>query len=80
MKDPFLLADFTKGIFLAFLYVFITKEDDTDPRHIIKYTLMFFLLNMLFILTGLNRELLVSAFISKSIFILIDERIKKDNV
>jgi hypothetical protein len=79
-SDPFLLGDFTRGIFLALLYVFITKEDDTDLRHIIKYALLFFLLNILFILAGINREILVSAFISKSIFILIDERIKTNNM
>jgi hypothetical protein len=80
MTDSFLLGDFTRGIFLALLYVFITKEDDTDLRHIIKYTLLFFLLNILFILAGINKEILVSAFISKSIFILIDDRIKSNNV
>lgn len=79
MSDLFLLGDFTRGIFLAVLYVFITKEDDTDLRHIIKYTLLFFLLNVLFILAGINKEILVSAFISKSIFLLIDERIKTNN-
>lgn len=72
----FLLKEFVKGFVLACLYVFITKEDDTNISNILKYSTYFFVLILLFLSVGVNSDIITSAFISKTIFTIVDERIK----
>jgi hypothetical protein len=74
-----LFRELIKGLFLACLYVFVTKDDDTTLSNILKYTTYFFILILSFLSVGFNADIIASAFISKTIFIIIDERIKSSN-
>ena len=72
-----LLQQFLKGILIAVLYFEITKANDTNFGNVILFTA--FYLSMIYgaILTGIDPNVITSAFLTKTVFTLVDERIKR---
>lgn len=66
-----------KGIFLGILYLEITKANDTTLENISLYTLLFVIMTTAANLTDINENVVINAFITKTVFTLLDERVKK---
>ena len=66
-----------KGIFIALLYFEFTKANDTNIKNILMFTI--FYISMIYgaKLTNIDPNVITSAFLSKTVFTLIDERIRK---
>lgn len=68
-----------KGLVLSVLYLEITKANDTTFENVILFTT--FYISMIYgaILTGIDENVITSAFLTKTIFTLVDQRIKRQD-
>jgi hypothetical protein len=66
-----------KGLLLSLLYFEITKANDTTVKNVVLFAA--FYLSMIYgaILVGIDENVVTSAFLTKTVFTLIDERIKR---
>lgn len=71
------IENIIKGIFLSVLYFEITKTNDTTAQNIFYFTLFYVIMIYSAILFNIDPNLVTNAFITKTIFTLVDERIKK---
>lgn len=78
MFDKF-ISEIIKGAFIAFLYLQITLTNDTTIENIIKFTLFYILMVYGAILSDIPTTTITGAFLTKTVFTLVDERIKKKN-
>ena len=65
-----------KGVILAILYLEITKTNDTTVTNIISFTFFYAVMIFCAMITKSDLSVVTNAFITKTIFTLIDERIK----
>ena len=66
-----------KGIFIAVLYFEFTKTNDTNLKNIIMFTAFYVSMVIGAKLTNIDPNVITTAFLSKTVFTLVDERIKK---
>ena len=78
MFDKF-ISEIIKGIFLGFLYLQITLANDTTVENITRFALFYILMVYGAMLSGVQTNVITGAFLTKTIFTLIDERVKKPN-
>ena len=73
------LIHLIKGFVLSVIYLEITKANDTTIQNIVLFTS--FYLTMIYgaTITGIKPDVITSAFLTKTVFTLIDERIKRKN-
>lgn len=76
------LQQLTKGILIAVLYFEFTKTNDTTFQNVLLFTS--FYISMIYgaKMTNIDPNVITSAFLSKTVFTLVDERIRrkdKDN-
>lgn len=71
------IENILKGILVSLLYFEITKANDTTLYNVSLFTL--FYLSMIYgaIITDINPTVITSAFLTKTVFTLVDERIRK---
>jgi hypothetical protein len=71
------ITQFLKGILISVLYFEITKLNDTTLYNIIVFTS--FYLSMIYgaILANIDENVITSAFLTKTVFTLVDERIRR---
>jgi hypothetical protein len=71
------ITQLIKGIVLSLLYLQITKANDTTMENITLF--VSFYLSMIYgaTITGIDENVITSAFLTKTVFSLVDERIKK---
>ena len=74
MKEFFI--ELLKGVLLAILYLEITKTNDTNLKNIISFTFYYGVMIFCAMVTNTNLSIVTNAFITKTIFTLIDERVK----
>lgn len=75
-----ILSDLIKGIVLAVLYFEITHANDTTPKNIFLFASFYIVMVNSAKIVGIDANVVTSAFVTKTIFTLIDERVKrKDN-
>lgn len=72
-----LISEIVKGAFIGFLYLQITLTNDTTIENVLRFT--FFYLMMIYggIISGISTNTITTAFLTKTVFTLIDERVKK---
>lgn len=73
-----LVTYIAKGIFLGLIYFETTKAKDTTLQNLILFTLLFTVMSVSSELLGVDPIVITNAFITKTIFTLVDERVKKD--
>ncbi len=78
MLDKF-ISEIIKGIFLGFLYLQITLANDTTVENITRFAIFYILMVYGAMLSGVQTNVITGAFLTKTIFTLIDERVKKPN-
>jgi hypothetical protein len=76
MFDKF-ISEIIKGIFLGFLYLQITLANDTTVENITRFTVFYIIIVYGAMLSGVETNVITGAFLTKTIFTLIDERVKK---
>lgn len=72
-----ILEHIIKGLFIAILYFEFTKTNDTNLKNIIMFTAFYISMIIGAKLTNIDPNVITSAFLSKTVFTLVDERIKK---
>lgn len=65
-----------KGIVIAFLYFETTKENDTNIKNMSLFTFFYIVMIYGAIITGIEPNVITGAFLTKTIFTLIDNRVK----
>lgn len=73
------LEQLTKGIIIAVLYFEITQTNDTNFQNI--FLFVSFYVSMIYgaKITNIDPNVVTSAFLSKTVFTLVDERIRKND-
>lgn len=71
------IIDIFKGLLLSLLYFEITKANDTTPYNIFLFVIFYVTMIYGSKLTGVDPKIVTNAFITKTIFTLIDERVRK---
>lgn len=67
-----------KGIFLSLVYLILTKANDTNLYNIFIFTLAYVIMFVTAGIIGIEPVLVTNAFITKTVFTAIDERVRKD--
>ncbi len=66
-----------KGLLLAVLYFELTNANDTTFYNIFLFTIFYIAMIYGAILTGIDPNVITSAFLTKAVFTLVDEKIKR---
>jgi hypothetical protein len=76
------ITQLIKGIVLSLLYLQITKANDTTMENITLFVSFYLAMIYGATITGIDENVITSAFLTKTVFSLVDERIKKkpDNI
>lgn len=72
-----IIADAVKGIILALLYFEVTKANDTTFENIGLFTGFYVIIAICGTFVGIDKNMITNAFLSKAIFTLVDDRIRK---
>jgi len=72
-------SNILKGIVIAFLYFETTLEDDTSFKNIFLFTFFYLVMIYAAILTGIETNVITGAFLTKTIFTLIDSRVRQQD-
>lgn len=72
---PFILG---RGLVLSLLYFYITKANDTTIKNISIFVSFYTIFTLTAMGVKMNPDIVTTAFLTKTIFTLIDERIKKN--
>lgn len=73
-----ILEDIIKGIILSLLYFEITKANDTTIKNIFLFVSFYIILINGALVLGIDPNVVTTAFVTKTIFTVVDERIKKN--
>jgi hypothetical protein len=71
------ISTIVKGIILSLLYFEITKANDTTFNNVFYFTFFYTVMIYGSILLGIESNLVTNAFITKTVFTLIDQRIQR---
>lgn len=74
---PMLFTEFLKGTLIAVLYFEITKTNDTTFENILLFVGFYLSMILGAVLTKMETNVITGAFLTKTVFTLIDERIKR---
>lgn len=66
-----------RGLVLSLLYFYITKANDTTLNNIFIFVTFYTIFSITASSVKMNPDVVTTAFLTKTIFTLIDERIKK---
>ena len=72
------ITQLIKGIILSLLYLQITKANDTTIENITLFVSFYLAMIYGATITGIDENVITSAFLTKTVFSLVDERIKKN--
>lgn len=73
----YIITEIIKGIFLSIVYFEITKGNDTNLYNVGLFTLFYVILVSSSTLIGIQPYIVLNAFMTKTVFTLIDQRINK---
>jgi hypothetical protein len=71
------LEHIIKGVILSLLYLQITKANDTTTENIFLFITFYLAMVYGATMTGIDPNVITSAFLTKTVFTLVDERIKR---
>jgi hypothetical protein len=74
-----LFSEVFKGLLIAILYFEITKTNDTTFENIILFVAFYLSMILGATLAKIDTNVITGAFLTKTVFTLIDERIKRDD-
>lgn len=71
------LKEISKGFLIALLYFEITKANKTTFENIVLFATFYILMIYGAMLTGIDTNVITSAFLTKTVFTLVDYRVNK---
>ncbi len=74
-----IIIDTVKGLFLALLYLKLTNTNDTNLQNMLVFAFFYVVLLNGAEFAGVDPIIVTNAFITKTVFTLVDERIKKND-
>lgn len=72
-----IVKDLIKGVIIGFIYFEITEANDTTFYNMLVFTAYYFVMVNISYLAGIESTIITNAFITKAIFTLVDERIRR---
>ena len=72
-----LLVQILKGIVLGVLYFEVTKANDTTMENIFSFVCFYVVMVNCAYLAGIDPNIVTNAFVTKAVFTLVDERVKR---
>lgn len=72
-----LIENILRGILISLLYFEITKANDTTLYNIALFSMFYLFMIYGAIIADINPNVITSAFLTKTVFTLVDERIRK---
>lgn len=75
----FILVEIIKGIIMAMLYLEITKANDLTIQNVFLYAFFYIAMVSGARLTGVDPLIITNAFMTKTVFTLVDDRIKDNS-
>lgn len=70
---------FIKGIFIGILYLQVTRANDTTIENVVLFALSYFAMVYGAKIANIDSTIVTTAFITKTVFTLVDDRIRKVN-
>jgi hypothetical protein len=67
-----------RGLFLSVIYLSVTTADDMSLLNILKFSIFYLMFIFISSSIGIDQNVVTSAFTTKIIFTLIDQRINKN--
>lgn len=77
MKVKDIMVNIMNGFILALLYFEVTKANDTTPKNIFLFVSFYIIIFNGALFIGIDPNVVTTAFVTKAIFTLVDERIKR---
>jgi hypothetical protein len=74
-----IIIEIIKGIFLAILYFEITQANDSTIYNVSLFTFFYTILVTSSDIIGIQPSIVLNAFMTKTVFTLIDQRINKQD-
>jgi uncharacterized membrane protein len=74
-KSDFVIV-ILRGLFLALAYFTVTKDNDTTLINIVKFAGFYVIVYIAACVVDIDTKVVTTAFITKTIFTLVDERVK----
>jgi len=71
------ILNLIKGVILSLLYFEITKANDTTIHNVALFASFYVSMVYGATITGIDPNVITSAFLTKTVFTLVDERIKR---
>lgn len=78
MKELINIELLTRSIFLGFLYLMITKDDDTSMKNLSRFSLFYLVFYLTANFVGIDQNIITTAFTTKFIFTFLDDNIIKN--
>lgn len=77
--NSLLLSEFSKGIIIGFLYFQLTIANDTTMQNIVSFAAFYVIMVLGATFAGMDPIIITNAFMTKTVFTLIDDRIRPDD-
>lgn len=74
-----IISEFAQGIIMAILYLETTKANDSTFEIVFLYGFFYMVMRSGARLTGMDPMIITNAFMTKTVFTLIDDRMKSTN-
>ena len=78
MKELINIELLARSIFLGFLYLTITKDDDTSIKNLSRFSLFYLVFYISANFVGIDQNIITTAFTTKFIFTFLDDNIIKN--
>ena len=78
MKELINIELLARSIFLGFLYLTITKDDDTSIKNLSRFSLFYLVFYISSNFVGIDQNIITTAFTTKFIFTFLDDNIIKN--
>ena len=74
-----IIVDIVKGVFIGLLYLHLTQANDTTFNNILTFAFFYVAMVNGAKIAGIDPIIVTNAFLTKTVFTLVDERIKKQD-
>jgi uncharacterized integral membrane protein len=74
-----ILSEVLKGLVIAIIFFEVTQSNDTTVENIILFVAFYLCMILCAMLANIDTNVITGAFLTKTVFTLVDERIKRNN-
>jgi hypothetical protein len=77
MKSNTVISEILRGLFLGLLYLQLTRANDTNPKNVMLFAAFYVIMVNGAKLSGIDPDTVTNAFLTKTVFTLVDERVRR---